>query len=57
MNVHELLECCNVAKEEQDKEDPRNIQVPETEGECAVEGLELECTAYAQPAKYTEGKH
>jgi hypothetical protein len=30
MTILELLECCNVAKEEQDKEDPRNIQVPET---------------------------
>jgi hypothetical protein len=33
MIVHELLECYNVAKEEQDEEDPRNVQVPETEGE------------------------
>jgi hypothetical protein len=31
--VHELLECYNVAKEEHDEEDPRNVQVPETEGE------------------------
>jgi hypothetical protein len=33
MTIHELLECHNVAKEEQDEEDPRNIKVPETEGE------------------------
>jgi hypothetical protein len=36
MVVHELLECYNVVKEEQDKEDPRNIQVPETKGEHIV---------------------
>jgi hypothetical protein len=51
MIVHELLECYNVAKEEQDEEDPRNIQVPETEGEHAVEGPELESIVYAQPLK------
>jgi hypothetical protein len=51
MIVHELLECYNVAKEEQDEEDPRNIQVPETEGERAVEGPELESVVYAQPLK------
>jgi hypothetical protein len=33
INVHELLECYNVAKEEHDEEDPRNVQVPETKGE------------------------
>lgn len=38
MIVHELLEYFNVAKEEYDKEDPRNVQVPETEGERAIEG-------------------
>jgi hypothetical protein len=38
MTIHELLECYNVSKEEQDEEDPRNIQVPETEGEHIVEG-------------------
>ena len=36
MIVHELLECYNVAKEEQSEADPRNIQVPETEGERVV---------------------
>jgi len=47
--VHELLECYNVAKEEQDEEDPRNIKVPEIEGEHVVEGPELESVVYAQP--------
>jgi hypothetical protein len=51
MIVHELLECYNVAKEEQDDEDPRNIQVLETEGERVVEGPELESFLYAQPLK------
>jgi hypothetical protein len=32
MIVHELLEFYNVSKEENDEEDPRNVQVPETEG-------------------------
>jgi hypothetical protein len=30
MIVRELLECYNVAKEEYDEEDPRNVQIPET---------------------------
>jgi hypothetical protein len=51
MTVHELMECYNVAKEENDEEDPRNVQVPETEGECAVEGIELESSTYTQPIK------
>jgi hypothetical protein len=33
INVHELLECYNVAKEERDEEDPMNVQVPGIEGE------------------------
>jgi hypothetical protein len=51
INVHELLECYNVAKEEQDEDDPRNVQVLETEGERVVEGPELESVAYTQPIK------
>jgi hypothetical protein len=51
MTVHQLLECYNVAQEAQDEEDPRNVQVPETEGERIVEGPELESTTYAQPLK------
>jgi hypothetical protein len=49
--VHVLLECCNVAKEEHDEEDPRNVKVPEIEGEQEVEGPELESIAYTQPIK------
>jgi hypothetical protein len=51
MIVHEYLECYNVTREEQDEEDPRNIQVPKTEGEHIVEGSELEYVVYAQPLK------
>jgi len=51
MNVHELLECYNVAKEEQDMENIRNIQVPEIGGERIIQGPELESVAYAQPLK------
>jgi hypothetical protein len=51
MTVHELLECYNVAKEEQDEEYPRNVQVPETKGERVVEGPKIESTAYTRPIK------
>jgi hypothetical protein len=33
INIHELLDCYNVAKEEQDEDNPINVQVPEIEGE------------------------
>jgi hypothetical protein len=36
MIVHELLECYNVVKEEQEEKYLRNVQVPETEGEWEV---------------------
>jgi hypothetical protein len=51
MNFHELLECYNVSKEEHYEEDPRNVKVLETEGEHAVEGIELEFFSYTQPTK------
>jgi hypothetical protein len=51
MTVHELLECYNVAQEDQDEEDPINIQIPETEGKHTVEGPELESVVYAQPLR------
>ena len=35
MIVREILECYNVAKEEHDEDDPRNVQVPERKGERA----------------------
>jgi hypothetical protein len=47
MTIHKLLECYNVEKEEQDDEDPRNVKVPETEGEHIIEGPELEYFVYA----------
>jgi hypothetical protein len=46
MTIHELLECYNVTKEDQDEEDPINIQVPETEGEHVVGGPELESVVH-----------
>jgi hypothetical protein len=49
MFFHELTECYNVAKEEHDEEDTRNIQI--TEGERTVEGLDLEYDVYAHPLK------
>jgi hypothetical protein len=38
-----------VEKEEYDEEDPRNIQVSKIEGECAIEGPNLEFVAYTHP--------
>jgi hypothetical protein len=51
INVHELFEFYNVAKEEQDENDPRNVQVPETEGEQEDEGPYLDSSTYTQPIK------
>jgi hypothetical protein len=49
MTFKKLLECYNVMKEEYEDEDPRNIQVPEIEGTCIVEGPELSSITYTQP--------
>jgi hypothetical protein len=51
VTVEEVLHCYNVVEEDQEDEDPRNLQIPETEGECAVEGPELESTIYAKPLR------
>jgi hypothetical protein len=51
VTVHELLECYNVTEEDQEEEDPRNVQVPETEGEHTVVGPELESDAYVKPLR------
>jgi hypothetical protein len=37
--VEEVLHYYNVAKEDQEEEDPRNLQILETERELTVEGL------------------
>jgi hypothetical protein len=34
VTVEEVLHCYNVTEESQDEEDPRNLQISETEGEC-----------------------
>jgi hypothetical protein len=47
--VEEILNCYNVAEEDQENEDPKNLQIPETEGEHAVERPELESMIYANP--------
>jgi hypothetical protein len=36
MMVQKLLECYNVKKEEYKNEDPRNVQIPETQGTHAT---------------------
>jgi hypothetical protein len=49
--VHKLLECYNVVKEEQDEEDTRDIPLPKTKGENAIEEPYIEKVVYAQPLK------
>jgi hypothetical protein len=51
MIFQEVLECYNIAGEEQKDEDPRNLQVSKTEGECAVEGPKLEFVMYEKSLK------
>jgi hypothetical protein len=46
--VHEIIECYNVTEEDQEEEYPRKVQLPETEGECTVEGPKLESNAYVK---------
>jgi hypothetical protein len=49
--VHELLECYNVTKEDEEEEDPRNVQVLETKGERDIVGSKLESDAYVNPLR------
>jgi hypothetical protein len=42
--AQDILECYNIVGEDQEYEDQKNLQVPETKGECEIEGLELEST-------------
>jgi len=51
MTICELIECYKVAKEDYEEEDLRNVQVPETQVEQAIEGTKLESTAYTEPIK------
>jgi hypothetical protein len=49
--IQEVLECYNVDGEGQEEKELRNLQVLETEGECKVEGPDLEYVIYANPLK------
>jgi len=51
MTIHKILECYNATKEEHEEEDPRNVQIPEIEGSCAVKGTKIAFVAYTQPIK------
>jgi hypothetical protein len=51
VTIHELLECYNVTEEDQEEDDPRNVQVPETEGECDIVCLALESNRYVNPLR------
>lgn len=44
------LECYNITMEEED-EDPRKIDIPETVGHCEVEGLQLENFDITEPLR------
>ena len=43
------MECYNLAIDDED--DPRNINIPELEGECEVHGPEIESPEVTQPLK------
>jgi len=45
-----MLECYNVTEEKED-EYSRKINIPEIEGHCKVEGLQLENLDIAKPLK------
>jgi len=49
--IEGVLDCYNVAQEYQEDEDPRNFHIPGIEGECVVEGPELESIIYAKPLR------
>jgi hypothetical protein len=51
VKVHQILECYNFSKEDQDEEDLRNIEIPETKGERVVEGPDIGSIAYSQPLR------
>jgi hypothetical protein len=52
MKVGEFFHCYNVVEEDKEEdEDPRNVKIPKTEGECIVEGPQLELFVYAKPLR------
>jgi hypothetical protein len=55
VTVGEVLHYYNVVEEDQEEdEDPINVKIPETEGECVVEGPQLESDVYAKPLRTQE---
>ena len=52
IQLEEALECYNFALEpEEENEDPRNINIPESEGTRDVDGTKLETPAIMEPIK------
>ena len=52
IQLEEALECYNFASEpEEEDEDPRNINIPESEGTCDVDGPKLQIPAITEPIK------
>jgi hypothetical protein len=49
--IKELLSCYCVEEDIPDEEDPRNIQIPEIEGERGVEGPSLVVEEFTAPIK------
>jgi len=44
------LDCNNITSDQED-EDPQELHIPKSEGDCVVKGPELETPDYAQPLK------
>ena len=52
IQLQDALECYNFASEpEEEDEDPRNINIPESEGTHDVDGPKLETPAITEPLK------
>ena len=49
--LEQALECYNLTEEGEEDEDPRNINIPMSEGTRDVQGLELKVPDVAKPAK------
>jgi hypothetical protein len=49
--THELLECYKITEDDEEEENPRDVHVSETEGECDVVGPTLEYHVYKNPLR------
>jgi hypothetical protein len=49
--LEQALECYNLTEEGEEDENPRNVNIPESEGTCDVQGPELKVPDVAKPVK------